>query len=178
MLTLQSCVSWALGRPGSSPSTHRLPKGNQLANANPSRNDAELDFSELERELHEIGNQIQLAQTESKNTLAARLGLPQAYGGNEYHTLAVQLDSSLNRWEDELPQKWKLDYVHRILERGAMAKVYLLHIRSVNALQGCQSLLLTMCLQFLSTNTKEKKDSCITEHSSIVQCWLASAPGK
>lgn len=79
-------------------------------------------------ELHEIGNQIQLAQTQTRNGLVAKLGLPRLYQ-DEYQTVAVQLDACLNRWEDNLPSDWKLQHLHKLPDRSARAERYLLHLR-------------------------------------------------
>lgn len=80
-------------------------------------------------ELHEICNQIQLAQTQTRNTLAARLGLPRLYQQDEYHAVAVQLDACLNKWEDGLPDSWKLQNLPKAVDRASRAERYLLHLR-------------------------------------------------
>jgi hypothetical protein len=82
-----------------------------------------------ELELHEIGTQIQLAQVQSRNDLAAKLGLPRLYQQDEYHAIAVQLDGCLNKWEKSLPDDWKLEKVQMIRDRSARAEGYLLHFR-------------------------------------------------
>ena len=83
----------------------------------------------LSRELHEIGNQIQLAQIQTRNNLAARLGLPRLYQQDEYHTVAVQLDACLNKWENGLPNDWKLPNLPNVVDRTSRAERYLLHLR-------------------------------------------------
>lgn len=80
-------------------------------------------------ELHEIGNQIQLAQTQTRNSLAARLGLPRLYQQDEYHDVAVQLDACLNKWENALPSDWKLQNLAKVIDRTSRAERYLLHLR-------------------------------------------------
>ncbi|GIK05333.1 hypothetical protein Aspvir_009440 [Aspergillus viridinutans] len=80
----------------------------------------------LSRELHEIGNQIQLAQTQTRNALAARLGLPRLYQQDDYHAVAVQLDACLNKWENGLPSDWKLQNINKVVHR-----ISLLHSRNV-----------------------------------------------
>jgi hypothetical protein len=80
-------------------------------------------------ELHEIGNQIQLAQTQTRNSLAARLGLPRLYQQDEYHAVAVQLGACLNKWENDLPSDWKLQNLQKIVDRTSRAERYLLHLR-------------------------------------------------
>ncbi len=44
-------------------------------------------------EFYEINIQIQLAQTQARNRLVARLGLPRLYQQDDYQTIAVQLDT-------------------------------------------------------------------------------------
>lgn len=80
-------------------------------------------------ELYEIGNQIQLAQSQTRNSLAARLGLPRLYQQDEYHVVAVQLDASLNKWENGLPMDWKLPNLHKVVDRVSRVERYLLHLR-------------------------------------------------
>jgi hypothetical protein len=83
----------------------------------------------LSRELHEIGNQIQLAQTQTRNALAARLGLPRLYQQDDYHAVAVQLDACLNKWENGLPSDWTLENLNKVVDRTSRAERYLLHLR-------------------------------------------------
>lgn len=80
-------------------------------------------------ELHEIGNQIQLAQTEDRNNLATRLGLPRHYQHDNYPTVAVELDACLDRWENSLPSDWKLQNLREVADRTSRAERYLLHLR-------------------------------------------------
>lgn len=80
-------------------------------------------------ELHEIGNQIQLAQTQTQNSLAAKLGLPGLYQQDDYHAVALQLDACLNKWENGLPSDWKLQNLKEVVDRTALAERYLLHLR-------------------------------------------------
>jgi hypothetical protein len=83
----------------------------------------------LGMELHEIGNQILLAQTQTSNTLAARLGLPHLYQQDEYYAVAVQLDACLNKWEHNLPDNLKLQDLQNVIDRASRAKGYMLHLR-------------------------------------------------
>lgn len=80
-------------------------------------------------ELHEIGNQIQLAQTQTRNSLAARLGLPRLYQQDEYCAVAVQLDSCLNKWENNILSDWKLQDPQRVPDRMSRVERYLLRLR-------------------------------------------------
>ena len=80
-------------------------------------------------ELLELGNQIQLAQTQTRNSLAARLGLPRLYQQDEYHAVAMQLDACLNKWENSLPSDWKLENLQKVADRTSRAELYLLHLR-------------------------------------------------
>lgn len=82
-----------------------------------------------ELELHEIGTQIQLAQSQSRNPLTTKLGLPRLYQHDEYHAIAVQLDGCLTRWECRLPDSWRVHNVHNIGDRSARVERYLLHFR-------------------------------------------------
>lgn len=83
-------------------------------------------------DLHEIGNQIHLAQTQTQNSLAVRLGLPRLYQQDEYHAVAVQLDACLNKWENNLPSDWKLQNLQKVVDRTSRAERCLLHLRWVS----------------------------------------------
>ncbi|OTA07477.1 Zn2Cys6 transcriptional regulator [Trichoderma parareesei] len=91
------------------------------------------DFHAWELELHEIGTHIQLAQVQSKNSMATKLGLPRLYQQDEYHAIAVQLDGCLNKWEKSLPDDWRLQNMHMIHDRRARAERYLLHFRLLHS---------------------------------------------
>lgn len=80
-------------------------------------------------EFHEIGNQIQLAQTQTRLGVAAKLGLPRLYQQEEYHAVAVQLDASLNKWEKTLPTNLKLHSLASVVDKKSRAEGYLLHLR-------------------------------------------------
>ena len=79
--------------------------------------------------LQEIGNQIQLAQTQTRNSLAGKLGLPRLYHHDEYHAVAVQLDACLNNFENDLPSDWKLQNIQQVVDRRARADRYIFHLR-------------------------------------------------
>jgi hypothetical protein len=80
-------------------------------------------------ELQEICNQIQLAQTQTRNTVASRLGFPRLYQQDEYHTVAVQLDLCINKWENSLPSDWKLENLPKVVDRASRAQRYMFHLR-------------------------------------------------
>jgi hypothetical protein len=80
-------------------------------------------------ELHEIGNQIQLAQTQIRNRAACVLGLPRLYQQDEYHAVAVQLDACLNKWESALPDDWKVHNLRAVGDRKPLVERYLLQLR-------------------------------------------------
>jgi hypothetical protein len=80
-------------------------------------------------ELHEIGNQIQLAQTQVRNRAASVVGLPRLYQQDEYHVVAVQLDACLDKWESALPDDWKAHNLSAVGDRKPLVERYLLHLR-------------------------------------------------
>jgi hypothetical protein len=80
-------------------------------------------------ELYEIGNQIQLAQTQTRNNLAVKSGLLCLYQQDEYHAAVVHLDASLDKWEKSLPSDWKVQSLQGIVDRTSRAERYLLHLR-------------------------------------------------
>lgn len=80
-------------------------------------------------ELHDIGNKIQLAQTQIRNRVASNLGLPRLYQQDEYHAVAVQLDACLNKWESTLPDDWKAQNLRVFGDRKSRVERYLLHLR-------------------------------------------------
>lgn len=130
-LIWHSCVSWSLGRT-SAPTLISLPRRSEFI-----RRDDELDLSRGEEhhtrmlELFEIGNHIQLAQTQTRNTLAAKLRLPRLYQQDEYHVVAVQLDACLQEWECNLPVYLKRQGLKSITDRRSRAKACLLHLQYV-----------------------------------------------
>jgi hypothetical protein len=89
------------------------------------------EYSVRGLELHEIGNQIQLAQVQTRNRVASRLGLPRLYQQPEYHTVAVQLDTCLDDWENSLPIDWQFENLRNPGDRLVQAKAFLLHARYV-----------------------------------------------
>lgn len=100
-----------------------------VGHARSTENDTESQAWELE--LHEIGTQIQLAQSQSRNPLSSKLGLPRLYQQDEYHAIAVQLDSCLTKWEKGLPGNWQARNIQLMSDLAAQSKRYLLHIRYV-----------------------------------------------
>lgn len=80
-------------------------------------------------ELHEIGNQIQLAQIQTRSTLAARSVAPRLDQQEEYHTTAVHLDACLNKWEASLPSDLQSQNIKFLEDRTSQMERYLLHIR-------------------------------------------------
>lgn len=126
------CVAWSLGRT-SVPSMIPLPDmtGQIPSVGEDEKLSTDLEYSVCGLELHEIGNQIQLAQVQMQNRVASRLGLPQLYQQPEYHTVAVQLDTCLNNWENSLPIDWKFGNLQNIADKLVRAKAFLLHARYV-----------------------------------------------
>ena len=84
--------------------------------------------STRESELQEIGNQIQLAQTQTQNSLAGKLGLPHLYNQEEYHAVAVQLDTCLNKLEHNVLSEWKLQDIQKVIDTS-QAERYYFHLR-------------------------------------------------
>ena len=120
------CVNWVLGKT-SAPSLLPL-YGQSLADATfPSGKNTDHLIRGLE--LHEIGNQIQLAQTGAWSHLGPGLGLPQLYGQKEYHIVAVQLDECLSKWEKNLPDDWSLQSLQYCVDGPFRAERYLTHLR-------------------------------------------------
>ncbi|KAJ5731796.1 uncharacterized protein N7483_006304 [Penicillium malachiteum] len=123
-ISLDRCVSWSLGRT----SVLALIPSPHLRNA------CELEDRQTETcrwysELHEIGNRIQLAQIQTRSTLAARSVMPPLHQQEEYHTAVVHLDNCLNEWEANLPSKLQLGNLKFQEDRIPRMTRYLLHIR-------------------------------------------------
>ncbi|GFF55478.1 hypothetical protein IFM58399_10082 [Aspergillus lentulus] len=131
-VALDRCVSWSLGRT-SAPSLIPLPNRADAMSTSASYLEGGRHAEHLSRELHEIGNQIQLAQTQTRNPLAARLGLPRLYQQDDYHAVAVQLDACLNKWENGLPSDWKLQNLGKVVDRASRAERYVLHLRLLHS---------------------------------------------
>ncbi|KAJ5496983.1 hypothetical protein N7463_008970 [Penicillium fimorum] len=83
--------------------------------------------------LHEIGNQIQLAQIQTRTSLAARFRPPFLSQQAEYHNSALQLDASLQNWENSLPSDWQLQNLRMVADRSSRAERYVLHLRPMLA---------------------------------------------
>ncbi|KAK2608940.1 hypothetical protein QQS21_002516 [Conoideocrella luteorostrata] len=129
-VALDRCVSWSLGRT-SAPSLIPLPS---RANSTPSRSNHERSGENSDQitrglELFEIGSQIQLAQTQTRNSVANKLGLPRLYQQDEYHAVAVQLEACLNKWEHDLPNDWKLQNLRMVSDKTSKSERCLLHLR-------------------------------------------------
>lgn len=114
------CVAWSLGR---TPSLVAVP--NKLG-----PNDEHSDDlgRQLGLELLEFGYQIQLAQTQTRNGLASKLGLPRLYQQDEYHTVAVQLDDCLNKWEGGFLNEWRVRSLG-VEDGKSREKAYFLRLR-------------------------------------------------
>lgn len=79
--------------------------------------------------LHEIGNQIQLAQIQTRTSLAGRFRPPVLSQQDEYQNAALQLDACLQDWENSLPSDWQSQNLRMIVDRSSRAERYLLHLR-------------------------------------------------
>ncbi|KAF4762038.1 hypothetical protein HAV15_007956 [Penicillium sp. str.  len=79
--------------------------------------------------LHEIGNQIQLAQIQTRTSLAGRFRPPLLSQQDEYHNAALQLDACLQDWENSLPSDWQSQNLRMVVDRSSRAERYLLHLR-------------------------------------------------
>ncbi|KAJ8104412.1 hypothetical protein POJ06DRAFT_244461 [Lipomyces tetrasporus] len=126
-VALDRCVSWSLGRT-SALALIPLPTSGSCKQGG--RHAEHLTWG---LELHEIGNQIQLAQIQTRNSLAARLGSPRLDQQDEYHTVAVHLDAYLNKWENCLPSDWQLRNLKMVVDRASRAERYLLHLRLLHS---------------------------------------------
>ncbi|CRG86535.1 putative transcriptional regulatory protein C757,04 [Talaromyces islandicus] len=133
-VALDRCVSWSLGRT-LAPSLVLLPNIVDSVSLNGHHQQEERDAERLRRELefHEIGNQIQLAQTQTRLGIATKLGLPRLYQQEEYHAVAVQLDACLNKWEINLPTHLRVQNIARIADKKTRTEGYLLHLRPMLA---------------------------------------------
>ncbi|CAG9949907.1 unnamed protein product [Clonostachys rosea f. rosea IK726] len=133
-VALDRCVSWSLGRT-SVPSLVHLPMktNSPVASGTSHIGAAHADKLRRKMELHEIGNQIQLAQTQTRNGLASGLGLPRLYQHDDYISVAVQLDSCLSKWEKGLPDEWQLQSLPQVTDRASRAEGYLLQLRLLHS---------------------------------------------
>ncbi|KAJ6016343.1 hypothetical protein N7540_010934, partial [Penicillium herquei] len=123
-ISLDRCVSWSLGRTSALalvPSPHWRSAC--------TLEERQTETSRWDSELHEIGNRIQLAQIQTRSTLAARSVVPSLHQQEEYHTAAVHLDNCLNKWEANLPSEFQLRNLKLQEDRIPKMTRYLLHIR-------------------------------------------------
>lgn len=121
------CVSWSLGRT----SALALVPSPIDACQQDGRNTENLRWG---LELHEIGNQIQLAQMQTRSSLSVRSGGPHLCQQDEYQTAAVHLDARLNEWENGLSSDWQLRNLKMVVDRTSRAERYLFHLRYTTVL--------------------------------------------
>ncbi|KAL2834366.1 hypothetical protein BDW59DRAFT_137767 [Aspergillus cavernicola] len=123
-VALDRCISWSLGKtsalvlipsPPSSSSSQQIGQ-NSMHNA-------------WGLELHEIGNQIQLAQMQTRTSLAARFRPSVLSQQDEYYNMVLQLDACLHQWETSLPTEWQAQSLKLLVNRSSQAERYLLHLR-------------------------------------------------
>ncbi|KAH8689408.1 putative fungal-specific transcription factor [Talaromyces proteolyticus] len=133
-VALDRCVSWSLGRT-SAPCLILFPykTDSMCTRSSCQQGDKHDESLAWKLELHEISNHIQLAQTQVRNNLAAKLGLPRLYQQDEYHAVAVQLDACLTKWENSLPSNWMLENLQSVVDRTSRAERYLLHLRFLHS---------------------------------------------
>ncbi|KAJ5817945.1 hypothetical protein N7447_007953 [Penicillium robsamsonii] len=125
-VALDRCISWSLGKTSALVLIPSPPaSSSQQVGRNPLHNNCVLG-------LHEIGDQIQLAQIQTRTSLAARFRPPFLSQQAEYHNSALQLDAYLQNWENSLPSDWQLQNLRTVADRSSRAERYLLHLRSAN----------------------------------------------
>jgi hypothetical protein len=125
------CIAWSQGKTTAQFLTPLPSTITMMSSSASSQSQNDTHSAHLRRvfELHEIGNQIQLAQTQIRNRVPSVLGLPRLYQQDEYHAVAVQLDACLNKWETALPDDWKAHNLRAITDRKLLLERYLLHLR-------------------------------------------------
>lgn len=121
------CVSWSLGRTSALALVPSPIDGCQQDGRN-------TDNLRWGLELHEIGNQIQLAQIQTRSSQSVRPGAPRLCQQDEYQTAAVHLDARLNEWENGLSSDWQLRNLKMVVDRTSRAERYLFHLRYTTAL--------------------------------------------
>ncbi|OQE04287.1 hypothetical protein PENSOL_c001G01320 [Penicillium solitum] len=126
-VALDRCISWSLGKTSSL----------VLIPSPPTTSSQQLGQKEMPDTrglgLHEIGNQIQLAQIQTRTSLAGRFRPPLLSQQDEYHNAALQLDACLQDWENSLPSDWQLQNLRMVVDRSSRAERYLLHLRPMLA---------------------------------------------
>lgn len=70
-----------------------------------------------------------MAQIQTRSTLASRSAVPRLDQQEEYHTAAVHLDASLNKWETSLPSDLQLRNLKFLEDRTARMERYLIHLQ-------------------------------------------------
>ncbi|KAJ5787108.1 hypothetical protein N7457_002098 [Penicillium paradoxum] len=125
-VALDRCISWSLGK------TSALALITSPTNG--SKQECEhTEHSRWKLELHEIGNQIQLAQIQTRSTLAARLVAPRLDQQEEYHTAAIHMDACLSKWEASLPSDFQLQNLKFLEDRTSQMERYLLHVQLLHS---------------------------------------------
>ncbi|KAJ5203601.1 uncharacterized protein N7498_004480, partial [Penicillium cinerascens] len=125
-VALDRCVSWSLGKTSVLAlipwPTSDCQQGSDTTG-----------HSRWKLELHEIGNQIQMAQIQTRSTLASRSAVPRLDQQEEYHTAAVRLDACLNKWETSLPNDLQLRNLKFLDDRTVRMERYLIHLRFLHS---------------------------------------------
>ncbi|KAJ5310835.1 CCAAT-binding transcription factor subunit B [Penicillium atrosanguineum] len=122
-VALDRCVSWSLGKTSTLVLVPSPDSGCQQNGKRPEH---------LRWELHEIGNQIQLAQTQSRSS-PTKDGVLHLCQQDKYHTVAVHLDACLNKWENSLPSDWQLQNIRFMGDNTSRAERYMLHLRLLHS---------------------------------------------
>ncbi|KAJ6082083.1 hypothetical protein N7499_006957, partial [Penicillium canescens] len=122
-VALDRCISWSLGKTSALVLIPSPPPSSSQQLGEKAMQDT------LGLRLHEIGNQIQLAQIQTRTSLAARFRPPLLSQQDEYHNAALQLDACLQDWENSLPADWQHQNLRMVVDRSSRAERYLLHLR-------------------------------------------------
>ncbi|OQD72177.1 hypothetical protein PENPOL_c001G07721 [Penicillium polonicum] len=122
-VALDRCISWSLGKTSSLVLIPPPPTASSQQLGQKAMHDT------WGLGLHEIGNQIQLAQIQTRTSLAGRFRPPVLSQQDEYHNAALQLDACLQDWENRLPSDWQSQNLRIIVDRSSRAERYLLHLR-------------------------------------------------
>ncbi|KAL3441749.1 fungal-specific transcription factor domain-containing protein [Aspergillus insuetus] len=120
-VALDRCTSWSLGKPSTLVPLHFPLSSYQRSGATNAKRDS------WGMRLYEIGNLIQFAQLRVRGTPSPASGMQSQQ--DEYCHAALQLDASLQQWEDSLPTEWQAQSLNMGRNRTSRAEGYLLQLR-------------------------------------------------
>ncbi|KAL2844398.1 fungal-specific transcription factor domain-containing protein [Aspergillus pseudodeflectus] len=162
-VALDRCTSWSLGKPSALVPVP-LPQ-----NSSQRRGVTNPPKDSWGMRLYEIGNQIQLAQLRARSTYGSASQSQQ----DEYCNAALQLDASLQQWEDSLPAEWQAQNLKMLGDSSSRSVGYLLQLRYLHHRIFLYRPMLARIYSMASTpSTNSSPSSLCTPRPTSATCTL------